>query len=218
MQLVRVASVPPYQRGKAGRRSSAGDRMFQGRASRERPCCGGADRSGVEDFADRQRWEFWTSIRSVIKSARQETTRLPLIVTSSASDASALTPLLSRRRGGRCWGGGGDGVRTPRGPTRLALCRPENHHASGATTKAARRASCVSGLLMGTSQGWRCRGFKTTLTVCALAVHLRCACKHEPASIHPNQRDEMECHACSVRLRHRHGVYWCRRGTNVGDF
>ena len=112
-------------------------------------CCGGADRSGVEEFADRRRWEFWTSIRSAIKSARQETTRLPLIVTSSVSDASALTTLLSRRRGGRCWGGGGDGVRTPRGSTRLALCRRENHHASGATTKAARRASIVSGLLTG---------------------------------------------------------------------
>jgi len=32
-------------------------------------CCGGADRSVVEDFADRRRWEFWTSMRSAIKSA-----------------------------------------------------------------------------------------------------------------------------------------------------
>lgn len=117
-------------------------------------CCCGADRSGDEDFADRRCWEFWISARSALKSARRKTTRIPLTVTSSVLDASVVTALLSRRRGGRCWGGGGDGVWTPRGSTRLALCGCENHHVSGATTKVARRASCVSGLLMGTSQGW----------------------------------------------------------------
>ena len=163
-------------------------------------CCGGADRSGVEDFADRRRWEFWTSIRSAIKSARQETTRLLLIVMSSVSDASVSTALLWRHCGGWCWGGGGDGVWTPRRSTRLVLCRHEDHHASGATTKAACRASCVLSLSIETSHGWRCRGCKTTRTVCALALHLRCACKHDAESGHPNQRDEAECHTCSVHL------------------